>query len=128
VVSEFGPTYQFSELTQKIIGSCLRGSSAFGQRLSRESVCERLVSELAGAGLIAKQKVPIQVQYKGVGVGFYYADVLVDETVICEIKAIRSLLPEHEAQLIHYLKATGTKVGLLLNFGSSRVQVKRLVY
>jgi GxxExxY protein len=63
-----------------------------------------------------------------VEVGLYYADVLVDDTVICEVKAIRSLLPEHEAQLIHYLKATGTKVGLLLNFNSPRVQVKRLVY
>jgi GxxExxY protein len=72
--------------------------------------------------------VPIQVQYKGVEVGFYYADVLVDDTVICEVKAIRSVLPEHETQLIHYLKATETKVGLLLNFGSTRVQVKRLVY
>jgi GxxExxY protein len=62
------------------------------------------------------------------GVGVYYADILVSDSVICEIKAVRRLLPEHESQVIHYLKATGIKVGLLLNFGSTSVQVKRLVF
>jgi GxxExxY protein len=128
VVREFGPTYQFSELTQKIIGAAFEVHRNLGNGFLERVYANALVSELAGAGLIAKQEVPIQVQYKGVEVGFYYADVLVDETVICEVKAIRLLLPEHEAQLIHYLKATGTKVGLLLNFGSAKVQVKRLVY
>jgi GxxExxY protein len=128
VAREIGPTYEFSGLTQKIIGSAFEVHRNLGSGFLERVYANSLVSELAGAGLIAKQEVPIQVRYKGVEVGLYYADVLVDDTVICEVKAIRSLLPEHEAQLIHYLKATGMKVGLLLNFGSPRVQVKRLVY
>jgi len=65
------------------------------------------------------------VRYKGQPVGVYFADLMVDDSVICEIKAAESLTSAHEAQLLHYLKATGIKVGLLLNFGSKRVQVKR---
>jgi GxxExxY protein len=57
----------------------------------------------------------------------YYADLLVDSEVICEVKAVNSLTEARKAQLLHYLKATGLQVGLLLNFGAERVQVKRLV-
>jgi GxxExxY protein len=71
---------------------------------------------------------PIPVTYKGEEVGLYFADIFVDHKVICEIKAVRQLLPEHEAQLLHYLKATGMQVGLLLNFGSPSVQIKRLIF
>lgn len=53
---------------------------------------------------------------------------MIEEVLICEIKAIKELVPEHEAQLIHYLKATGIKVGLLLNFGRTRLQFRRFVY
>ena len=67
-------------------------------------------------------------KYKGETIGVYFADILVNDSVICEIKAVRQLLPEHEAQLLHYLKATGIRVGLLLNFGASSVQVKRMVF
>jgi GxxExxY protein len=88
----------------------------------------RLVRELRDRGLEAAAEVPIPVNYKGDAVGYYYADLLVDGKVICEIKAVRQLLPEHEAQLIHYLKATGTEVGLLLNFGGRSAQIKRLVF
>ena len=62
--------------------------------------------------------------YKGRAIGQYYADLLVDEVVICEIKATEALMPAHEAQLLHYLKANGIKV----NFGGRRLQVKRMVF
>lgn len=65
--------------------------------------------------------------YKGTEIGLYYADILVEQTVVCEIKAMKSLNREHEAQLIHYLKATGIRVGLLLNFGSKSAEVKRMM-
>jgi GxxExxY protein len=71
---------------------------------------------------------PIKVSYKGLEVGTYFADLLVDDTVICELKAVKRLLPEHEAQLIHYLKATGVRVGILLNFGARSVEVKRMLF
>ena len=81
-----------------------------------------------GLGLRAVQEAPIEVTYKDAVVGSYFADILVESSVICEVKATRSLLPEHEAQLLHYLKATGIHVGLLLNFGAASVQVKRMVF
>jgi GxxExxY protein len=59
-------------------------------------------------------------------VGDYFADLLVEDAVIVELKAVASLDAAHEAQLLHYLKATGIEVGLLLNFGRSSVQVKRM--
>ncbi len=70
---------------------------------------------------------PIKVSYETKVVGEYFADMLVDGKVIVEIKAGQSLAPEHEAQLLNYLKATDAEVGLLLNFGS-RPQVKRKVF
>ena len=72
-------------------------------------------------------EVKIPVYYKGEEVGDYFADILVDGRVIVELKALSSLTNEHEAQLLNYLKATGRKVGLLLNFGTRQVQVKRRV-
>ena len=69
---------------------------------------------------------PIEVVYKGEIVGNYFADIMVDEKVIVEIKAIKELSTIHEVQLVNYLKATGIEVGLLINFGTS-VQVKRRV-
>jgi len=76
----------------------------------------------------ARPQAEIAVRYKGQPVGAYYADLVVDGTVLCEIKAARALVSEHEAQLLNYLKATGIKVGLLLNFGARRLQVKRMVF
>jgi GxxExxY protein len=66
---------------------------------------------------------------KIIGAAFevYFADIVVDRTVVCEIKAVTSLTREHEAQLIHYLTATKTRVGLLINFGARSVQVKRMI-
>ena len=87
-----------------------------------------LTQELTRLGLKVATEAPIQVFYKGSDVGQYFADILVSGLVICEIKAVRRLAPEHEAQLLHYLKGTSMRVGLLINFGGSSVQVKRLVF
>ena len=67
-------------------------------------------------------------RYKGDTAGVYYADLMVNDKVICEIKAVEALNNAHQAQLLNYLKATGIKVGLLLNFGPKRVDVKRMVF
>ena len=75
---------------------------------------------------ISQQKQVI-VEYKGHVVGDYKCDVVFDDKVIVEIKSVKNLLPEHDAQLLNYLKATGIKVGLLLNFGP-KPQVKRRIY
>ncbi|HEY5974504.1 MAG TPA: GxxExxY protein [Geobacteraceae bacterium] len=86
-----------------------------------------LLHELDKRGIHTKSQAPITVHYDGKVVGEYFADMLVDNRLIVEIKAARSLLPEHEAQLLNYLKATEIEVGLLLNFGP-KPEVKRKVF
>jgi GxxExxY protein len=119
--------YPHRELTQRIIGAAYEVHGELGPGFLEKVYETALVRELASRGLRARPQTEIAVHYKGQPVGVYYADVLVEDRVICEIKAISDLTAAHEAQLLHYLKATGIKVGLLLNFGSQRVQVKRLV-
>ena len=76
-----------------------------------------MLLELARAGLQTKHQVPIVVHYRGETVGEYFADILVDNLVILELKAAETVAEEHEAQLINYLRATEVEIGLLLNFG-----------
>jgi len=86
-----------------------------------------LLIELQKAGIPAQSQFPICVQYENQTVGEYFADVLVDDKIIIEIKATTTLAPGHEAQLINYLKATNIEVGLLLNFGP-KAEIKRKVF
>ena len=79
-----------------------------------------LCIELAKQGLGVKQQAPIKVTYEGEVVGDYYADLLVEEKVLVELKAVQTLSKAHEVQLVNYLTATGIDIGLLLNFGPSR--------
>ncbi len=93
-----------------------------------EKVYEKaMMIELNGFGLRAIPQAPIQVWYKGQVVGDYYADLLVNDQIIVELKSVRTLASEHEAQLLNYLKATTYEVGLLLNFGP-KPQIKRKIY
>jgi len=86
-----------------------------------------LYYELINSGLSCKKQVPITVYYDGLPVGYYYADIVVEESVIIELKATESLVEEHDHQLINYLKATKIEVGLLLNFGKDP-QFRRKVF
>jgi GxxExxY protein len=86
-----------------------------------------LAKELAKRGHAIKQQVPIQVLYEGETVGEYFADILVDDKVILELKVAEEIAEAHEAQLINYLKATNTQVGLLLNFGP-KAEFKRKIF
>ncbi len=83
--------------------------------------------ELRGRGLKAENQVPVEVNDKGMKVGDYYADVVVENQVILELKAVDSLQKIHEAQLLNYLKATGYKVGLLVNFKYPKAEIRRFV-
>jgi len=85
-----------------------------------------LVMTLIEAGFKAEQEKPLSVHFRGYVVGNYYADIVVDDSLIIEMKAVKDLTPEHSAQTIHYLKATGLKNGLLINFGTTPIQIKRL--
>lgn len=116
------------ELTEKIIGACMEVSNELGCGFL-ESVYEKaLLVVLAANGIEAKSQVPLEVRFRGQVVGEFQPDILVENKVIVEVKAVRSLAPEHEAQLINYLRATGIKVGLLVNFGGKRLVWKRFVF
>ena len=86
-----------------------------------------LLEELKEQGLSARSQVPIKVYYKKEVVGEYVADIVVEDSVILELKAQQQLLKIHEAQLLNYLKATDTSVGMLVNFTYPKAMIKRLV-
>ena len=117
--------YPHLETTRAIIGAAYEVHRELGPGFLEKVYEAALAQELTNRGVPVRCQAEIRVRYKGQEVGVYYADVLVDDNVVCEIKAVESLSSAHEAQLLHYLKATSIKVGLLLNFGSQRVQVKR---
>jgi GxxExxY protein len=83
--------------------------------------------ELERRGLKAESQVPITVKYGDAVVGEYFADIVVEDKVIVELKTVDALQKIHEAQLLHYLKATGYKVGLLINFGAEKAEIKRFI-
>jgi len=93
-----------------------------------EKVYEKsLLTELALQGLQAQAQVPVTVQYKNVVVGEYFADIVVENCVIIELKAQQNLPPASKAQLLNYLRATGLHLGMLVNFAFPKASVKRVV-
>jgi GxxExxY protein len=105
------------EITADIINAFLKVYNTLGYGFLEKVYENALAFELSKRGRMVKQQVPIQVYYEGRAVGDYFADIIVDDTVILELKAAEQIVVEHEAQLINYLKATRFEVGLLLNFG-----------
>jgi GxxExxY protein len=93
-----------------------------------EKVYERaLLQELTLQGLQAETQVPFDVRYKGSVVGEYFADMVVEKSVVLELKAQQLLPPESEAQLLNYLKASGLRLGFLINFAFPRARIKRVI-
>ena len=93
-----------------------------------EKIYERaLYKELCGRKIPVETQKEIKVYYKGDEVGTYFADLVVNDEILLELKVVESLNNFHKAQMLHYLKATGFKLGLLINFGKERVEYKRLV-
>lgn len=89
-----------------------------------ESVYQNaLVYELSERGILAEKEVPIEVVYKGIVVGEFRADILVEKRIILELKAVRELNPIHEAQLVNYLSATGLDYGYLINYGGEKFRI-----
>ena len=115
-------------ITDSIIGCAITVSNALGVGFLEKVYENALAHELAKAGLRAKQQQAINVSYDGVVVGEYTADLVVEDMVIVELKAAKAIDPVHEAQLLNYLRATGVKVGLILNFGTPRLGIKRMVW
>ena len=105
------------ELTQKIIGCAIEVHRELGPGLLESAYEECLCHELKACGLNFLRQVPLPVTYKAVRLDCgYTADLIVEQTVVLELKCVEQILKVHEAQLITYLKLTGLKVGFLLNF------------
>ena len=116
-----------SELTEKIIGVFYKVYNTLGYGFSKKVSENALVIELKKLGLRVEQQAPIDVFYDGQKIGEYVADVLVEDVVLLELKTVRMLNEEHEAQLLSNLKATAIEVGLLLYFGPI-AQLSRKVF
>jgi GxxExxY protein len=115
-----------ADLTGKIIQCAFEVQNTLGCGFLEKVYENAMMVAVREQGLDAMQQVPLRVHFRDVLVGDYIADMIVDRTVLVEIKATELNPPIHVAQLLNYLKATGLKVGLLLNFGKPRVYYRRL--
>jgi GxxExxY protein len=116
-----------ADLTRQIIGAFYKVYNGLGYGFSEKVYENSLIIELKKLGLQVEQQRQLVVYYEGVEVGEYFADIVMDNAVIVELKAAQTLTSDHEAQLLNYLKATTIEVGLLLNFGP-KAEVKRKIY
>jgi GxxExxY protein len=114
-------------LTEKIIGVFYDVYNELGYGFLESTYAEALFIALQETGLSAVREVPVPVWFRGKKVGQYYSDLIAEGAVLVELKAARALDSAHEAQLLHYLRATDVEVGLLLNFGL-RPQFRRLLF
>jgi GxxExxY protein len=116
-----------NEITYEINGAAFEVNKVLGGGFLEKVYENALFFELKKRGLKAEAQYPITVNYKDEVVGDYFADILVEDSIIVEVKAVDSIQPIHEAQLLNYLKATGITVGLVINFKHPKAEIKRLV-
>ena len=118
---------EYKEVTEEIIGCAYRVYNKMGFGFL-ESVYEKcLLIELRKAGLEAELQKPITVYYDGEIVGEFVSDIIVNNTIILELKSVRRVVKAHEVQLVNYLVATGKPLGLIINFGETKVEIRRKV-
>ena len=114
-------------VTEQIIGAAYQVSNSLGAGFLEKVYENALEYELRKRGRRVQQQFPINVRYDGVIVGDYIADLIVDELVLVEVKAVKCFDDIHLAQCLNYLKATGLNVCLLINFGTPKIELKRIV-
>jgi GxxExxY protein len=116
---------KYQEITREVIGCAFEVINELGAGFL-ESVYEKaLLLALRQKGLKAICQHPVMVIFRGEIVGDFYADIFVEDKVIVELKVVKTIAPEHQAQVINYLVATGIEVGLLINFGNPKLEYKR---
>jgi GxxExxY protein len=114
-------------LTESIIGCAYAVANALGNGFLEKVYENALAHELRKKGLKVEQQCSIPVHYDEIIVGEYLADLLVEGMVLVELKAVKAIEDIHKAQCLHYLKATGQQTCLLINFGTAKIQIKRIV-
>ena len=119
-------TYRKS-ITQQIIGCAYKVANCLGPGFLEKVYENALCHEIGKASLEFSQQQSINVIYESVVVGEYFADLLVQNEIVVELKAVKKLDARHFAQCMNYLKASGKRVGLLINFGSAKVEIRRVI-
>jgi GxxExxY protein len=119
--------YPEQELTQKILEASFAVHNALGCGFLEKVYANALRLERRTMGLSCESEVNFKVNYKNAIVGDYCADLIVERQVLIELKACKGLESVHEAQILNYLKASGIRVGLLMNFGKPRLEYRRFV-
>jgi len=112
-------------ITEVIIGCAMKVHRALGPGFLESVYQNALVHELRSVGLATESEFPLKVVYDGLVVGEFFADLLIEDSIIVELKAVQALATIHEVQVVNYLTATGMDVGLLINFGAPALQFKR---
>jgi GxxExxY protein len=118
---------RLNEITEKIIGCAYDIANGLGSGFLEKVYENAMRIDLERAGFTVQQQHPIPVLWRGQVVGDYYADLLIEGCIIVELKAAKALDDIHMAQCLNYLKATGIKVCLLINFGKPQIEIKRVV-
>ncbi len=119
-------TARLNELSGRVIGCAFDVQNTLGIGFLEKVYQNALALELQAAGLAMAQHHPVIVRYKNIVVGEYFADLLIEEILLVELKVVRALDQTHQMQCINYLKATGLRLCLLLNFGTPRLEIKRV--
>jgi len=117
----------YKELSYQVVGAAMEVHNILGPGFLEKVYENALLSELELRGINAISQHPLQVNYKGNLVGNYITDIVVENKIILELKAIKSISDIHIAQVINYLTATGYKLAILLNFGADKLESKRIV-
>ncbi len=118
---------ELNGLSERVIGCSFAVANELGNGFLEKVYQNALLFELRSDGLQAEQQYGVQVKYRGAVVGEYIADLVVENAIIIELKATKGFDPTQFAQCRNYLKATGLRLCLLINFGGARVEVKRVV-
>jgi GxxExxY protein len=118
---------KLNPITEKIIGCAYKVSNTLGAGFLEKVYENSLAHEIRKAGMKCCQSQPLQVRYDGIVVGDYEADLFVEDCVLVELKAVKDLNDLHKAQCLNYLKATGIRLCLLINFGNPHLEIKRIV-
>ncbi|MGH7799533.1 MAG: GxxExxY protein [Thermodesulfobacteriota bacterium] len=116
----------YKDISYKIIGLAMDVHSKLGHGFL-EKVYENAMMLFRREGIQAKQQAPIKVYFEGEVVGEYFADILVEDKISLEIKALDKIIEAHIVQTLNYLKATGIRLGIILNFGKKRFEYERLI-
>lgn len=118
---------ELNDITERIIGCSYTVGRVLGHGFLEKAYENSMVIEMQKQGLRVRQQHPISVYYDEWVVGEYVADLFVEEKVLVELKSIKELAKVHFAQCLNYLKATNLNVCLLINFGQTKVEIKRIV-